>query len=148
MVIGCAGSSSRSGRRCSSAAPPVSLVTDLTRPADPVGAAQLHPLGPALAVLAGVLLAAAGTLVALGLGARQRLGSRYDAPTRAAAGRAGAAAAAPDQAEVDPADWWKALDAGADPTATDGGGAERSHRRAGDGRITPRVRRHIRRRLP
>ncbi len=106
------------------AAPPASLVTDLTRPADPVGAAQLHPFGPALAVLAGLLLAAAGILVALGLGARRRLGSRYDAPTRAATGRIGspvtAAAAsdtAVDAAGTDPADWWKALDAGTDPTA-------------------------------
>jgi len=100
---------------------PAGLVTQLTRPADPVGAAQLHPLGPALAVLAGVLLAAAGTLVLLGLGARRRLGSRYDAPTRAAARRTGAAApgagtAVPEAGEMDPADWWKALDAGADPT--------------------------------
>ena len=55
---------------------------------------SLHPLGPALGVLAGVLLAAAGILVVLGLGARRRLGSRYDAPTRAA-GRA--ATAAPDR---------------------------------------------------
>lgn len=107
------------------AAPPASLVTDLTRPADPVGAAQLHPIGPVLAIVAGVLLTATGVLVMLGLGARRRLGSRYDAPTRAA-GRAAAATsnqtatpneAATDSAEVDPADWWKALDAGTDPTA-------------------------------
>jgi len=102
--------------------PPVSLVTDLTRPAVPVGAAQLHPIGPVLAVLSGALLAAAGTLVVLGLGAWRRLGSRYDAPTRAGARRTDAAAASgggtavPDAGEVDPADWWKALDAGADPT--------------------------------
>jgi uncharacterized membrane protein (TIGR02234 family) len=99
--------------------PPASLVTDLTRPADPVGAAQLHPFGPALAVLGGALLTAAGVAVGLGVGAR-RLGARYDAPTSAAAGRAAAAAAVPagDQAEADPADWWKALDAGVDPTAS------------------------------
>ncbi len=101
---------------------PAGLVTQLTRPAVPVGAAQLHPIGPVLAVLSGVLLAAAGTLVVLGLGARRRLGSRYDAPTRAGARRTDAAAApgggtaVPDAGEVDPADWWKALDAGADPT--------------------------------
>jgi len=103
---------------------PASLVTQLTRPADPVGAAALHPLGPALGVLAGMLLAAAGTLVLLGLGARRRLGSRYDAPTRSA-GRAATPAqnrAAADSAEVDPADWWKALDAGADPTVPATGG--------------------------
>jgi uncharacterized membrane protein (TIGR02234 family) len=100
-------------------APPSSLVTDLTRPADPVGPAQLHPIGPSLAVLAGLLLTAAGVLVALGLGARRRLGSRYDAPTRAPGQVPAAAAdpATPEQADADPADWWKALDAGADPTA-------------------------------
>lgn len=96
---------------------PAALVGGLTRPADPVGTSQLHPLGPALALLAGVLLAAAGVLVALGTGARQRLGARYDAPQRRAATSPPAVGgAAVADTTADPADWWKALDAGGDPT--------------------------------
>jgi len=90
--------------------PPAALAGSLSRPADPVGAAQLHPVGPALAVLGGLLLATAGVLVVLGRGARARMGGRYDAPTRATA----AVAADPT---ADPENWWKVLDAGADPTA-------------------------------
>jgi uncharacterized membrane protein (TIGR02234 family) len=103
--------------------PPTALVGSLTRPADPVGAAQPHVVGPVLAIVAGLLLAAAGVMIGIGLGARRRLGARYDAPsgqpsipagtpsTQAAAREAKA-----DPADVDPGDWWKALDAGADPT--------------------------------
>jgi uncharacterized membrane protein (TIGR02234 family) len=95
--------------------PPAALVGDLTRPADPVGSPVLHPLGPVLGLLGGLSLAAAGVLVVLGVGARQRLGSRYDSPSRGAAattvvGAPGAAAV------VETADWWKVLDAGVDPT--------------------------------
>ncbi len=57
---------------------PGALVEQLTRPADRVGGATVHPLGPVLAVVGGLLLAAAGVLVVLGLGARQRMSSRYD----------------------------------------------------------------------
>ena len=92
--------------------PPAALAGSLTRPADPVGGPVLHPVGPWLAVIGGAALLAAGVLIALGVGARQALGSRYDAP-------AGKAAAARMAAEpTDPGDWWKALDAGGDPTAT------------------------------
>ena len=91
--------------------PPAALAGSLSRPADPVGAAQVHPVGPALAVLGGLLLASAGVLVVLGRGARARMGGRYDAPTRAAT-----AAVAADPTG-DPENWWKVLDAGADPTA-------------------------------
>lgn len=122
------------------AAPPSTLTSALVRPATPSGPAQLHPFGPALALAGGVLLALAGVLVAAGLGGRRRLGSRYEAPsaaTQTAAQTAAqtateAAAGDPsvvssvvssaganrddDPAAADPADWWKALDAGTDPT--------------------------------
>ena len=93
-------------------AAPTQLVTDLVRPADPVGDPQLHALGPTLGVAGGFLLAASGLAIVIGMGAR-RLGSRYDAPSRSSTA---AAAGAADGAPADPADWWKALDAGADPT--------------------------------
>ena len=94
---------------------PGALVEQLTRPADRVGGATVHPLGPVLAVVGGLLLAAAGVLVVLGLGARQRMSSRYDrtaAPSTAATGTR-------SEDSSDPSDWWKALDAGADPTIVD-----------------------------
>ena len=84
---------------------PGALVSQLTRPADPAGAAQLHPVGPALGVLAGLLLTSAGVLIALGFGARQAMGVRYERRTRT------------QSAANDQGDWWKALDAGDDPTA-------------------------------
>lgn len=99
-------------------ASPTALVGSLTRPADPVGAAELHPFGPILALLAGALLAAAGVLVGLGWGTRQQLSARYDAPAKASAVAAAAVrGASGDPAVGDTGDWWSALDAGADPTA-------------------------------
>ncbi|HEY5879738.1 MAG TPA: Trp biosynthesis-associated membrane protein [Nakamurella sp.] len=89
---------------------PAALTTALVRPADPAGPAELHPAGPLLALVGGALLALAGALVAAGLGGRRRLGARYDAPSPAAPARR------TDPASTDPADWWKALDAGTDPT--------------------------------
>jgi uncharacterized membrane protein (TIGR02234 family) len=98
-------------------APPAALAGSLTRPADPIGGPQLHLFGPLVAVVAGVLLAVAGVLIGLGMGARQRLGARYDAPA-GKSGTQGAGASAKTAArDVDPGDWWKALDAGADPTS-------------------------------
>jgi uncharacterized membrane protein (TIGR02234 family) len=91
---------------------PAALAGSLTRPADPVGAAQLHPVGPLLAVIGGVLLGVAGLLVVLGVGAR-RLGARYERTARPGQARTERDAA------LEQADWWKALDAGADPTAAD-----------------------------
>ncbi len=85
---------------------PAALVSRLTRPADPAGAAQLHPVGPALGVLAGVLLAVAGVLIVLGVGARQAMGARYERRART------------QPTATDQGDWWKSLDAGDDPTAT------------------------------
>jgi uncharacterized membrane protein (TIGR02234 family) len=95
--------------------PAPQLASQLSRPADPVGVPQLHAFGPLLAVVGGLFLLAAGMLIALGAGARQRLGARYDAP----AGRRPTPASGENtDAANDPADWWKALDAGTDPTAT------------------------------
>lgn len=137
--------------------PPAVLTGSLVRPADPAGPAQLHALGPLLALAGGVLVAVAGALVAAGLGGRRRLGARYDAPT---AGRSGAvtgppasptgtpsgtptgsataAADAPDGSgsagadgpgSSDPGDWWKALDAGDDPTVARGSDSGGYHER-------------------
>lgn len=121
--------------------PPDALVGDLTRPAEPVGSPVLHPLGPVLGLLGGLLLAAAGVLVVLGVGARQRLGSRYDAPSRGAAATtaAAAAAAAPGGTApgVDAADWWKVLDAGVDPTDQPAGSSTVSDDTPGDGYHDP-----------
>jgi uncharacterized membrane protein (TIGR02234 family) len=85
---------------------PATLSAGLVRPADPAGAAQLHPVGPILAVAGGLLLVVAGALVTAGMGGRRRLDARYDAPSGRPA----------DPGSGDPGDWWKALDAGADPT--------------------------------
>ena len=88
---------------------PVTLTSGLVRPADPAGPAELHVVGPILALVGGVLLAVAGGLVAAGRGGRRRLGSRYEAPAAASTRGSG-------PASDDPSDWWKALDAGTDPT--------------------------------
>lgn len=122
---------------------PAVLTGSLVRPADPAGPAQLHPAGPLLALTGGVLIALAGALVAAGLGGRRRLGARYDAPTTGAAGASeaargatgpGAEAAVPGAPEsTDIGDWWKALDAGADPTVANGsesGGYHEGRKRA------------------
>ncbi|SDP31048.1 trp region conserved hypothetical membrane protein [Nakamurella panacisegetis] len=97
---------------------PAVLTTDLTRPAESSGAPQVHVIGPLLGVLGGGLIATAGVLVVLGYGSRKGLGARYEAPTRRRTG-------APSVAELDPASdpnvavsWWKALDAGLDPTGS------------------------------
>jgi len=99
--------------------PPAALAGSLTRPADPVGAAQLHPVGPGLGVAGGVLLTAAGLLIAMGVGARRALGSRYEPPTGRSAGLAAAAPTGKTIEPTDPGDWWKVLDAGGDPTTTE-----------------------------
>jgi uncharacterized membrane protein (TIGR02234 family) len=98
---------------------PGALVEQLTRPADRVGGATVHPLGPVLAVVGGLLLAAAGVLVVLGLGARQRMSSRYDRTTGTPAAGRPTENGTRSEDTTDPSDWWKALDAGADPTIVD-----------------------------
>jgi len=118
-------------------APPADLTGSLVRPADPAGPARLHPAGPLLALAGGVLIGLAGALVAAGAGGRRRLGARYDAPTASAASRAtgsgGSATGDDAPGSTDVGDWWKALDAGADPTVsrdTDPGGYHESRKRA------------------
>lgn len=66
-----------------------------------------HTLWPWLALVGGVLLAAAGLLTVRYGRSWPTMGSRYDAPTRKA----------PARAADTPADLWKALDRGEDPTA-------------------------------
>ncbi len=134
---------------------PGQLAGALARPADPVGDAHLHLVGPVLGTLGGLLLIAVGALVAAGRGSRARMGAKYDAPGQSRPGgsvwsapvgattasapgtsapgtsapgtsapgssapgssEAGPAAAGAGGDDMDPADWWKALDAGADPT--------------------------------
>ncbi len=66
-----------------------------------------HGGWPWLALLGGLLIAAAGLLTVRYGRTWPGMGSRYDAPTRKAPAKASAA----------PADLWKALDRGEDPTA-------------------------------
>ncbi|MGS0688553.1 Trp biosynthesis-associated membrane protein [Nakamurella sp. GG22] len=103
-------------------AAPAGLAGSLTRPAELVGEAGLSPAGPVLATTGGLLMAVAGVLVIAGVGARP-LGSKYKRTQRSGDRRPDAR---PAGAAADPADWWKALDAGADPTeapaARDGAG--------------------------
>ncbi|MEJ7650844.1 MAG: Trp biosynthesis-associated membrane protein [Nakamurella sp.] len=93
-----------------------------------VQAAGLIGWGPALAVLGGLLLAAAGALILLRRGARG-MGVRFERPgTGRSTGPAMAAPTASDATgrprqvhpEDDAALLWKGLDAGQDPTAADG----------------------------
>jgi uncharacterized membrane protein (TIGR02234 family) len=98
---------------------PDRLHTVLTRPARAVGDPELHPAGPILAVIGGLLIAIAGALIVAGAGRARGMSARYDAPSRAAARAAKASGSAED-----PGALWQALDAGADPTAGDPGPAE------------------------
>ncbi len=104
------------------------LHTDLTRPVESSGTARLHPVGPSLALLGGLLVAVAGMLLLAGVGARRALGTRFDGPTGpgGSAGRRSRSESERDR-RPDPANdpdasagWWKALDAGQDPTAANG----------------------------
>lgn len=96
-------------------AAPASLVDDLPRPADPVGAARLSPLGPVLGMVGGLLIAVAGGLIVAGRGARP-MSARYEAPGVSGSVRPGRRAGSAASAQAAPEDWWKALDAGSDPT--------------------------------
>jgi uncharacterized membrane protein (TIGR02234 family) len=108
---------------------PGSLVGDLPRPADPVGDARLSPLGPLLGIVGGLLIAAAGGVIVTGCGAR-RMSSRYEAPgsvdTAARPERAGPAAGRTTGQTAGEAteDWWRAMDAGSDPTEGPEGGPD------------------------
>jgi uncharacterized membrane protein (TIGR02234 family) len=79
------------------------------RPGDRPLPAEAVLAGPALGVLGGVLMLAAGLLAARFAAVLPRLGARYDAPTR------GAAEVRPTPADPDRA-LWEALDEGHDPT--------------------------------
>ncbi|MCX4749667.1 TIGR02234 family membrane protein [Kitasatospora sp. NBC_01287] len=71
-----------------------------------------HTAWPWVALLGGLLLAAAGLLTLLRGRAWPSMGSRYDAPVAKKS-----AAAKPAGAVSSPAELWKALDRGEDPTA-------------------------------
>ncbi len=96
---------------------PASLHTDLTRPPLSSSPPQLHPAGALVAALGGLLVALAGILVISGFGARRALGARYDAPTGRRVPVAVPTSLAVDADPEGAAGWWKALDAGQDPTA-------------------------------
>jgi uncharacterized membrane protein (TIGR02234 family) len=117
LVLGGALVAVRCGLALGSA--PASLVQDLPRPADPVGAARLSPLGPLLGIAGGLLIAAAGGLIVAGRGAR-RMSTRYEAPgsVEAATRAEGAGTTAGRTADAGQStdDWWRAMDAGSDPT--------------------------------
>jgi uncharacterized membrane protein (TIGR02234 family) len=89
--------------------------------ADVTAGSVTHSAWPWLAALGGVLVVAAGVLTVLRGAAWPGMSARYDAPAgkRSAAGprRAAAAASAP-AGQPTPADLWKALDRGEDPTAS------------------------------
>jgi uncharacterized membrane protein (TIGR02234 family) len=83
----------------------VELAPDTAAAAQGAGAPQLHALGPAMGAAGAVLLILSGLVAVVRAPAWPGMGNRYD---RDAAPR-------PRQAET-PADLWKSLDAGDDPT--------------------------------
>lgn len=112
------------------AAPVDALQSALTRPATPTGSAVQHPAGPVLAIAGGLLVVVAGVLVATGREHARRMGSAYDSPARRreqilqrARERTEQAAENPGDAP-DPAEMWRAMDAGADLTDAPGAAAE------------------------
>ncbi|WP_051049686.1 Trp biosynthesis-associated membrane protein [Nocardiopsis ganjiahuensis] len=98
----------------------VELATDTAGAAEGVGTPGLHALGPVMGAAGAVLLVLTGLVAVLRAPAWPGMGNRYD---RDAAPR-------PRQAET-PADLWKSLDAGDDPTlgAPDDGGPPEPNRR-------------------
>ncbi len=117
LVIGGALVAVRCGVALGSA--PESLVLNLPRPADPVGDARLSPLGPLLGIAGGLLIGVAGGLIVAGRGVH-RMSARYEAPGSLEAAtrpeRAGSSVGRTADAGVSTEDWWKAMDAGSDPT--------------------------------
>ncbi len=112
---------------------PARLLTSLPRPAESSSASTAQPIGAALGTLGGLLIAVSGILLVVGYGARRALGSRYDAPTSRRSTAAEPIEPAPSGRGKDPAadadasaQWWKALDAGLDPTAGAPGGQSRT----------------------
>nr|WP_042453491.1 TIGR02234 family membrane protein [Streptacidiphilus jiangxiensis] len=88
--------------------------------ADVAAGLLTHTAAPWLAVLGGALVLAAGALTVLRGAAWPGMSARYDAPAgkrgKASPSRSGAASGA--AAAQTPADLWKALDRGEDPTAS------------------------------
>lgn len=98
--------------------PPGVLTSVLVRPADPVGDPVRQWAGPGLAVLGGLLLVAAGLVLAL----RRPSPARPVGGPPATAPTAGTGAARRRDAGDTTDDWWKDLDAGRDPTLRPPGG--------------------------
>lgn len=90
-------------------------------PEDLLGQLRVQLLGPVLTIVGGTLIIVGGIGLLLRKTVRQ-LGSRYDSPIRVERGPGGSASAG-HSGPADPSDadaaaaWWKALDAGADPTS-------------------------------
>ncbi|HYN71524.1 MAG TPA: Trp biosynthesis-associated membrane protein, partial [Nakamurella sp.] len=84
-------------------------------------------LGPLLGIVGGLLIAAAGGLIVAGRGAR-RMSSRYEPPrsadTAARPERAGPTAGRTTEGDRSTEDWWRAMDAGSDPTEGPGAGPD------------------------
>ena len=84
--------------------------TPLPVPHTALGAVAVHPFGPVLAAVGGLVMVAGGGAVMAGLGAR-RIGQRFESgQSRARLSRAVGDA-------DDASQWWKAMDHGLDPTA-------------------------------
>ncbi len=98
-------------------APDGLLAAQLQRPATPAGPAELVVAGPTLAIAGGALIVLAGLLVSTGADRARRMGSAYDAPAQRRERALHHARAQQGPGPVDPGEWWRALDAGADPTA-------------------------------
>ncbi len=106
-------------------APLERLQQQLVRPAQATGGADLVLIGPVLGLVGAALLVLAGILVMATRGRSGGMGAAYDAPgaRRERARRRTAGAGTGDR--PDDGEWWRALDAGVDPTigADDGPGA-------------------------
>ena len=103
---------------------PVVLKTDLTRPALSSSPPEVHAFGPVLGLLGGLLVAAAGVLILLGFGARKGLGARYEVPSKRVKAPVEAGRLDPASDPNVAVSWWKALDAGEDPTGSSAEGAD------------------------
>ncbi|WP_084700620.1 TIGR02234 family membrane protein [Streptacidiphilus anmyonensis] len=79
-----------------------------------------HSAWPWIAALGGLLVVVAGVLTTLRGAAWPGMSARYDAPAgkRSAAGPRGGSSATASAGQSSPADLWKALDRGEDPTAS------------------------------
>lgn len=115
-------------------APAAEFAAKLVRPATPLAAPAISWGAVALAVTAAVAAAAGGVLIAssaraagnrgrISGGAYRTPAAQHDAARQAARrhDREGSAGqSAPARESADPGEWWRALDAGVDPTENDG----------------------------